>query len=495
MIRSVLIANRGEIALRIVRAVRDLGLRAIAVYSEADKLAPHVLLADEAYEIGPPRASESYLSVDRLIEAARVAQADAIHPGYGFLAERADFARAVEGAGIIFIGPTPETIAAMGDKTEARKRMAAAGVPIVPGITDPVSSASEALRASRTLGFPVLLKAASGGGGKGMRVVDRPGELERFFAAATREAEGAFGDGRIYVESYVDRPRHVEVQILADNYGNLVHLGERECSIQRRHQKLIEEAPSPLLTASERSDIGEVALTAARAVDYRGAGTVEFLYHNGDYYFLEMNTRLQVEHPVTELVTGIDLVEWQLRVASGEQLAFSQGDISLTGHAIECRITAEDPLAEFLPSTGTISHLEVPAGLGVRWDGGVSEGLEVSRHYDPLLGKLITHGPDRLSAIGRMTRALDELEVLGVKTSALFHRRVMEEKDFISGHISVAYVEEHQSILSPEVSEDYLVTAAVAAALMEDWHRSRHRTPRLNSENTGNRMSAWRNFR
>ncbi len=493
MIRSVLIANRGEIALRIVRAVRDLGLRAIAVYSEADKLAPHVLLADEAYEIGPPRASESYLSVDRLIEAAQVAQADAIHPGYGFLAERADFARAVEGAGIIFIGPTPETIAAMGDKTEARKRMAAAGVPIVPGITDPVSSASEALRASRILGFPVLLKAASGGGGKGMRVVDRPGELERFFAAATREAESAFGDGRIYVESYVDRPRHVEVQILADNYGNLVHLGERECSIQRRHQKLIEEAPSPLLTASERSDIGEVALTAARAVDYRGAGTVEFLHHNGNYYFLEMNTRLQVEHPVTELVTGIDLVEWQLRVASGEQLAFSQGDISLTGHAIECRITAEDPLAGFLPSTGTISHLEVPAGLGVRWDGGVLEGLEVSRHYDPLLGKLITHGPDRLSAIGRMTRALDELEVLGVKTSALFHRRVMEEKDFISGHISVAYIEEHQSILSPEVSEDCLVTAAVAAALMEDWHRSRHRTPRLNSENTGNRMSAWRN--
>ena len=492
VIHSVLIANRGEIALRIVRAVRDLGLRAITVYSEADKLAPHVLLADEAYEIGPPPASESYLCVDRLIEVARVAQADAVHPGYGFLAERADFAQAVESAGIIFIGPMPETIAAMGDKTEARKRMAAAGVPIVPGAIEAVSSASEALRASEELGFPVLLKAVSGGGGKGMRVVERPEELERSFTAATREAEGAFGDGRIYVESYVDRPRHVEVQILGDNYGNLVHLGERECSIQRRHQKLIEEAPSPLLTAQERSVIGEVALTAARAVDYRGAGTVEFLYQGDNYYFLEMNTRLQVEHPVTELITGIDLVEWQLRVASGEPLGFSQGDITLTGHAIECRITAEDPLAGFLPSTGTISHLEVPAGLGVRWDGGVLEGLEVSRHYDPLLGKLITHGSDRLSAVVRMARALDELEVVGVKTSAFFHRRVMEETDFLAGNLSVAYLDEHPDVLSPRASEDDLVIAAAAAALMEDYHRRRHRSPRFNRGNAGNQMSAWR---
>lgn len=491
MIHSVLIANRGEIALRIVRAVHDLGLRAIAVYSEADKLAPHVLLADEAHEIGPAPASESYLCVDRLIEVAHVAQADAVHPGYGFLAERADFAKAVESAGIIFIGPTPETIAAMGDKTEARKRMAAAGVPIVPGATEAVSSATEALRASEKLGFPVLLKAASGGGGKGMRVVERSEELERLFTAATREAEAAFGDGRIYVESYVNRPRHVEVQILGDNHGNLVHLAERECSIQRRHQKLIEEAPSPLLTAQERSTIGDVALKAARAVDYRGVGTVEFLYQSGNYYFLEMNTRLQVEHPVTELVTGIDLVEWQLRVASGEPLGFSQGDITLTGHAIECRITAEDPLAGFLPSTGTISHLEVPAGSGVRWDGGVQEGLEVSRYYDPLLGKLITFGSDRLSAIGRMSRALDELEVVGVKTSVLFHRRVMGETDFLSGDLSVAYLEEHPDLLLPDASEDSLVTAAIAAALMED-HRVRHRTPRLNSKNAGDQMSAWR---
>jgi acetyl-CoA carboxylase biotin carboxylase subunit len=491
LIRSVLVANRGEIALRIVRAARERGLRAVAVYSEPDRLAPHVLEADEAYAIGPAPAAESYLCGDRLIEVAKRAGADAIHPGYGFLSERAVFARSVEAAGLVFVGPAPDTIAAMGDKAEARRRMAAAGVPIVPGLVDPVADASEAERAARGLGFPVLLKAAAGGGGKGMRVVRAADEVARSFEAATREALAAFGDGSVYLERFVERPRHIEIQVLGDAHGNVIHLGERECSIQRRHQKLIEEAPSPTLSAAERSAMGEAAVAAARAVDYRSAGTVEFLYKDGEFFFLEMNTRLQVEHPVTELVTGIDLVEWQLRVAAGEALAFTQDDVRLQGHAIECRVTSEDPAGGFLPATGSISHLVVPGGPGVRWDGGIAQGQKITLHYDPLLAKLVTYGPDRSAAIARMTRALDELVISGVETSVPFHRRVMDEPHFRAGDFSIEYLEDHPELLSAELPEEELAAVALAAALLEEEYRSRHRSPRIGGSNRAG-MSAWR---
>ncbi len=490
LISSVLIANRGEIAVRLVRGARELGIRTIAVYSEADRLAPHVLDADEAYCIGPAPSSESYLRGDVLIRLALEQGAEAIHPGYGFLAERADFASAVEDAGLIFVGPAPDTIAAMGDKTEARRRMSKAGVPIVPGSAEAAADAREAERAAREIGFPVLLKATAGGGGKGMRVVRDAAELEKAFEAASREALGAFGDGSIYLERYLDRPRHIEIQVLGDAHGNVVHLFERECSIQRRHQKLIEEAPSSVLSPDERAAMGATAVRAAQAVDYRGAGTIEFLYEDGDFYFLEMNTRLQVEHPVTELVTGIDLVEWQFRVASGETLTFTQDDLGISGHAIECRVTSEDHLGGFLPSTGLISHLEIPSGPGVRWDGGIAQGAEVSLHYDPLLAKLIVHGSDRNAAIARMSRALDELVIEGIETCAPFHRRVMDEPDFRSGSLSVRYIEEHPELLEPYEPEEELIAAAIAAALLEDEHRL-HRAPRIGSGG-GPTMSAWR---
>jgi len=490
VIRTVLIANRGEIAVRVARALRERGLRAVAVYSEADRLAPHVLAADEAHLIGPAPSAESYLRADKLIGVARAAGADAIHPGYGFLSERADFARAVEEAGLVFVGPTADTIAAMGDKTEARRRMAEAGVPIVPGLTEPLADADEAERAAREIGFPVLLKAAAGGGGKGMRVVASAADVRSAFEAARREALGAFGDGSIYLERYLDRPRHIEIQVLGDEHGNVVHLGERECSIQRRHQKLIEEAPSTVLSASERQAMGEAAVRAACAVDYRGAGTVEFLHQDGTFYFLEMNTRLQVEHPVTELVTGIDLVEWQLRVAAGEPLAFGQGDVALRGHALECRITSEDPLGGFLPATGVVSHFEAPSGPGVRWDGGIQRGSEVSPHYDPLLGKLVTWGPDRDAAVARMARALDELVIAGLETSASFHRRVMDEPDFRAGSLSIRYLEEHPALLQPVPDAGDLRAAAVVAAVLEEQDRGRA-APRIGAAGA-NGLSAWR---
>jgi acetyl-CoA carboxylase biotin carboxylase subunit len=490
LIGSVLIANRGEIAVRIARGARECGIRTIAVYSEADRLAAHVLEADEAYCIGPAPSAESYLRGDAILELALAKGVESIHPGYGFLAERADFAAAVEAAGLIFIGPLSETIAAMGDKTEARRRMAAAGVPIVPGLTDAVASPDEAAEAADTIGYPVLLKALAGGGGKGMRVVEAPDDLKRAFEAASREALAAFGDGSVYLERYLARPRHIEIQVLGDAHGNVVHLAERECSIQRRHQKLIEEAPSPVLSEEDRARMGETAVRAAQAVDYRGAGTIEFLYENGEFFFLEMNTRLQVEHTVTELVTGLDLVEWQFRVASGEKLTFAQEDVRLSGHAIECRITSEDHIGGFLPSTGTVKHLEVPTGPGVRWDGSVLEGGEVSLHYDPLLAKLIVSAPTRIGAIDRMARALDELVIAGVETCAPFHRRVMDEADFRSGDFTIRYLEEHPDLLEPDYPEDQLVPAAIAAAMLEDEHR-RRRAPRMRM-NSGSPMSAWR---
>ena len=491
MIRSLLVANRGEIAVRIVRAARERGIRTVAVFSEPDRLAPHVLEADEAYPIGPAAPAESYLRGDKLIEVAKASGAEAIHPGYGFLAERASFAQAVEDSGLIFVGPSAETIAAMGDKTEARRRMADAGVPIVPGLTETVSDAGEAAAAAVQIGFPVLLKAAAGGGGKGMRVVEAEADIERAFESAQREALAAFGDDSMYLERYLDQPRHIEIQLLGDAQGNVVHLGDRECSIQRRHQKLIEEAPSPALSPEARAAMGEAAVRAAKAVDYRSAGTVEFLYQDGDFFFLEMNTRLQVEHPVTELVTGLDIVDWQLRVASGELLDFRQEDVELRGHSIECRIVSEDPSAGFLPSTGVITRLETPTGPGIRWDGGVVEGFHVSPHYDPLLGKLIVHAPTRAAAISRMARALDALVLSGVESSAPFLRRVMDEADFRSGSFSVRYLEQHPELVEFADSGCALRVAAVTAALLEEEDRRLHRTLRIGVKGS-NAISAWR---
>ncbi len=488
---KILIANRGEIAVRIIRACRELGIATVAVHSEPDALAPHVLLADEAVLVGPAPSAESYLRVDRLLEAAQATGAQAIHPGYGFLAERAPFADAVEGAGLVYLGPTAETIRAMGDKTEARRRMQAAGVPIVPGMVEPLASAAAALAAAAEMGYPVLLKASAGGGGKGMRVVEEPDDLVRAFEGAAREAAAAFGDGAVYLERYLTRPRHIEIQVLGDTHGHVVHLGERECSVQRRHQKLVEEAPSAVLSPSERAAMGAAAVLAAEAVDYRGAGTVEFLYQDGAFFFLEMNTRIQVEHPVTELVTGIDLVEWQIRVAAGQPLAFTQADVSLQGHAIECRVTSEDPFHGFLPSTGRLSRLEIPSGPGVRWDGGIAEGFEVGLHYDPLLGKLIVHADTRAAALARMARALDELVIRGVDTCLPFHRRLVRDPDFQAGHLTIRFLEEHPELLEPGPAggADSRL-AAVAAALLEHGHRAVRQSPRIGTPSGG--LSPWR---
>ncbi|MDT8367687.1 MAG: acetyl-CoA carboxylase biotin carboxylase subunit [Longimicrobiales bacterium] len=493
MFEKVLVANRGEIAIRILRAAREMGIRTVAVYSEADRAAPHLRFADEAIEIGPAASAESYLRIDRILEAAARTGAEAIHPGYGFLAERAEFARAVEDAGLVFVGPSPETIEAMGDKTAARRRMDAAGVPIVPGIVDPARTAADALEAAREIGFPVLLKAAAGGGGKGMRVVETPDAVERAFEAAGREALAAFGDDAVYVERYLARPRHIEIQVLGDAHGQVVHLGERECSLQRRHQKLVEEAPSAVLDSGARAAMGDAAVRAAAAVNYRGAGTIEFLWEDGEFWFLEMNTRLQVEHPVTELVTGIDLVQWQFRVAAGEALSFEQDDVRFDGHAIECRITAEDPDGGFLPSTGRIGHLRLPEGAGVRWDGAIAEGYEVGLHYDPLLGKLIVHAPDRTLAIDRMARALDEFELTGVAHAAPFHRRVMRHEAFRAGDLSIRFLEEHPDLTSPAApDEDLALAAAVSAILLEEDRRTSASPRRLARDGGGVDLGSWR---
>ncbi len=490
MIESVLVANRGEIALRVIRGARELGIRTIAVFSEADRDSPHVVHADEAVLIGPAAASRSYLDIGRVLGAAHATGAAAVHPGYGFLAERADFARAVADAGLVFVGPAAETIRAMGDKTEARRRMADAGVPVVPGTASPLGSGSEACEVASEVGLPVVLKAAAGGGGKGMRVVRRLDEVAAAFDAAAREARAAFGDGSVYVERFLERPRHIEVQLFGDGFGNVVHLHERECSIQRRHQKLIEEAPSSLLGPEERRAVGEAAVRAARAVNYVGAGTVEFLYRDGEFFFLEMNTRLQVEHPVTEFVTGIDLIEWQFRVASGEAIPMRQSEIPLRGHAIECRITSESPFDGFLPATGTVRHLAVPGGPGVRWDGGVGVGSEIGLHYDPLLGKLIAWAPDRELAIRRMKRALGELTIAGVSTCAPLLRRILDEPDFLAGRLSTAYLTEHPELFDGGLDDASHTAAVAAAALLEHERRAAVPVPRIRRR--GVRFSEWR---
>jgi acetyl-CoA carboxylase, biotin carboxylase subunit len=442
MFKKILIANRGEIAVRVIRACREMDISPVAVYSEADASALHVRLADEAYLLGPAPSVESYLRIDRVVEAARESGAEAVHPGYGFLAENAEFARAVAAAGLVFIGPPPEAMELMGSKTSARRAAAAAGAPVVPGTNEALTSIEDARETARAVGYPVMLKAAAGGGGKGMRLVASEAELPSAFETARSEAASAFGDPSVYIEKAVERPRHIEIQIFSDARGNFVHLGERECSIQRRHQKVIEECPSPIDDPSLREAMGEAAVRVARAAGYVGAGTVEFLVSDvtRDFYFLEMNTRLQVEHPVTELVTGFDLVREQIRVAAGLSLSFTQADVRLTGHAVECRVYAEDPEQNFMPSPGRIAHLRVPAGPCVRDDGGVYEGAEVSIHYDPLISKLATWGRTRAEAIERMRRALDEYAVGGIKTTLPFFREVMRDEEFVAGRLDTGFI-------------------------------------------------------
>jgi acetyl-CoA carboxylase biotin carboxylase subunit len=471
---KVLVANRGEIALRVIRACHELGVEAVAVYSEADARAPHVREADEAVLLGPPPSSESYLKGDAIIAAAQKTGAEAVHPGYGFLSEREWFARAVRDAGLVWVGPPAEAIAAMGSKTAARLLAMKAGTPVVPGTTTALRDADEAAEVAEQFGYPVLLKAAAGGGGKGMRVVHERGELASSLQGAQREAKNAFGDDAVYVEKYILGPRHVEIQVLGDQHGTMLHLGERECSIQRRHQKMIEEAPSVAVTAELRARMGAAAVAAARAAGYTNAGTCEFLLDaNGDFYFLEMNTRIQVEHPVTELVTGIDLVQWQLRIAAGERLPFVQDEIVPRGWAIECRITSEDPANGFLPSTGRVSYLHLPSGPGVRWDGGIEKESEITLFYDPMLAKLIVHAPTREQAIARMHRALLELTIDGVDTSRDFHLRMMENGDFRRGDIGIQWLERHlDELLGQKPDADRAVRAAIAAALLAERDRS-----------------------
>lgn len=469
MIRKILIANRGEIALRIIRACQELGLETVAVYSTPDRLAPHVLYADEAYHIGEAQSAKSYLRIDKIIQTATDAGCDAIHPGYGFLSENADFSKAVRDAGLTFVGPNPEAIRVMGDKVAARRKVRSAGVPVVPGLEEPAENAEEAAEVARDIGFPVLVKAVGGGGGKGMRIVKAEGDLENALNTASNEAKSAFGDPRVYVEKYLEEPHHIEIQILADQHGNVIHLNERECSVQRRYQKIIEESPSPFMTEELRQEMGKAAVETARACDYINAGTVEFLVDkHHKFYFLEMNTRLQVEHPVTEQVTNVDLVKAQIAVANGEKLLWKQDDIKVQGHAIECRVYAEDARHNFAPSTGKITDMHIPDGMGVRFDGGIYDGLAITPYYDPMIGKLICWGDNREEALNRMRRALREFSISGVQTSLGFCASVLEHHAFNEGkydtHILEEYLDEILALSREDASDVPAGLAAVAFA-------------------------------
>ncbi|WP_069742602.1 acetyl/propionyl/methylcrotonyl-CoA carboxylase subunit alpha [Streptomyces sp. EN23] len=468
MFDTVLVANRGEIAVRVIRTLREQGVRSVAVFSDADADARHVREADTAVRIGPPPAAESYLNVPALLEAARRTGAQAVHPGYGFLAENAEFAQACADAGLVFIGPPAAAIALMGDKIRAKETVAAYGVPVVPGSSGSGLTDAQLEEAARGIGTPVLLKPSAGGGGKGMRLVRDAAVLGEEIAAARREARASFGDDTLLVERWIDRPRHIEIQVLADAHGNVIHLGERECSLQRRHQKIIEEAPSVLLDEATRAAMGEAAVQAARSCGYVGAGTVEFIVPGNDpssYYFMEMNTRLQVEHPVTELITGLDLVEWQLRVAAGEHLPYAQQDISLTGWAIEARVCAEDPSRGFLPSGGTVLALREPQGGGVRTDSGLSEGVPVGSLYDPMLSKVIAYGPDRATALRKLRAALADTVILGVPTNAGFLRRLLAHPDVVAGNLDTGLVEREAEGLVPDGVPDEVYAAGAAVRL------------------------------
>ena len=489
---KILIANRGEIAVRIIRACWEMGIRTVAVYSDADRTAPHVRFAHEAYNIGPPSPLQSYLDIERVLDAARRSGAEAIHPGYGFLAENAQFASACRDAGVTFIGPPPEAMGMLGDKVRARQLMTDAGVPVVPGTPPLPQDPDEVAGLAKKLGFPVLLKAAAGGGGRGMRIVRGEGEIESRLAQARGEAATAFGNDTIFMEKYVERPRHIEVQILADGQGNCIHLGERECSIQRRHQKLIEECPSPVIDEKTRAEVGALAIKAVQASGYVNAGTVEFLRgDDGSFYFMEVNARLQVEHPVTEEVTGVDLVKAMIRVAAGEKLPWSQDDIRPRGHSIECRIIAEDPARNFMPAPGTITGLRTPAGPGVRYDDATYAGWTVPVHYDPMIAKLVSWGRDRREAIERMTRALNELRIDGLTTSVPFHRRVMRNRAFVAGELHTGFLDEHPDLLEND-ADDWLEEIAVIAASVAHHRRVETRSARDSGAAAGGPASMWK---
>ena len=498
-IRRVLVANRGEIAVRVMRTCKERGLGTVAVYSDADRLAPHVLMADHAVAIGPAPARESYLVIDKILAACRASGADAVHPGYGFLSENEDFADACAAAGITFIGPRADAIRIMGSKTEARRAVSAAGTPVVPGDNGPGGAgfpdAASALAAAERIGFPVLIKAAAGGGGKGIRLVAAAPDFAAAFDGARREAAGAFGDDTVYVEKAILRPRHIEIQVFGDAHGHVVHLGERDCSIQRRHQKVIEEAPSPVVGPELRARMGAAAVAAAGAVNYLGAGTCEFLLAaDGSFYFLEMNTRLQVEHPVTEMIHGVDLVGWQLDVAEGKPLPLDQAGIDARrrGHALECRVYAEDPV-KFLPSPGLITHLRVPDGPWIRNDSGCYEGAEIPVHYDPMISKLVVWGEDRAQAVARMRRALDEYIVRGIETNLPFHRRCLRHPAFVAGDYDTGFIGREAAALAPSADADETLAAVLAAALDRVVGRPAGATAALTAEvPASSAPSAWR---
>ncbi|QQR86128.1 MAG: acetyl-CoA carboxylase biotin carboxylase subunit [Flavobacteriales bacterium] len=467
-IKKLLVANRGEIALRVMRSAKEMGIRTVAVHSEADRHAPFVRFADEAVCIGPPPSKESYLVFDKIIKVCTDLKVDAVHPGYGFLSENGDFCRALEKAGVTFVGPSPHAMKVMGDKLAAKEAVKNHGVPLVPGTEGAVSGLEEAMKVAKTITFPILIKAAAGGGGKGMRIVEKESELKEGLERAISEAQNAFGDGSVFIEKYVAGPRHIEVQVMADQQGNTLYLFERECSVQRRHQKVVEEAPSAVLTPELRKRMGEAAVAVAKSVDYTGAGTVEFLLdEKGNFYFMEMNTRLQVEHPVTEMITGLDLVKLQIRVAEGEPLPMKQEDLKINGHAIEIRVYAEDPANNFLPDIGTLTTYRPPQGSGVRVDDGFEEGMTIPIHYDPMIAKLITHGATREEAISRMERAIDDYAIAGVETTLPFCRFTMGHKAFRSGQYDTHFVRDHfkQEFLLGSDEGERAAAALVAGAL------------------------------
>ncbi len=483
-INKILVANRGEIALRIMRTAQKMGIKTVAVYSDADREAPHVRFADEAVHIGNSPSSESYLNMDKIVEAALKTKSQAIHPGYGFLSENAVFAQLVTDNGITFIGPNPYAIKVMGNKLEAKEAVKGYNIPMVPGIEESITDISLARKVSEQIGFPILIKASAGGGGKGMRVVQQPSELPEQMERAISEAKAAFGDGSVFLEKYIECPRHIEIQILADTYGNIIHLFERECSIQRRHQKVVEEAPSAVLTPKIRAAMGEAAIKVAKACDYVGAGTVEFLLDSDkNFYFLEMNTRLQVEHPVTELITGIDLVEQQIKIARNEKLEFSQEDLSIKGHALEVRVYAEDPLDNFLPSMGTLETYIRPKGKGIRLDDGFEEGMTIPIYYDPMLAKLITYGKDREEAIQLMIGAISEYKIKGISTTLPFGKFVCEHQAFSSGEFDTHFVKNYYTpeLLLQQYTEEREIAAMVGLKLFLE-HRDKLKVP--NNENS-----------
>ena len=495
-INKILVANRGEIALRIMRTAREMGISTVAIYSEADRNTPHVRYADEAVCVGPPPAKESYLRADKIIQICHDLGVDAVHPGYGFLSENAEFSRAVSEAGLIFIGPSPQSIEVMGSKIAAKQAARRMNVPLVPGVDEAITDRSAAKLTAAQVGYPVLIKASAGGGGKGMRVVENPEEFDEQMDRAVSEAVQSFGDGSVFIEKYITKPRHIEIQVMADQHGNVVHLFERECSIQRRHQKVVEEAPSSVLTPQIRDAMGQCAVDVARGCNYHGAGTVEFIVdENLDFYFLEMNTRLQVEHPVTELITGVDLVKEMIWVAEGKPLSFAQADLSIRGHALEIRVCAEDPANNFLPDVGTLHTYVRPQGNGVRVDDGMEQGMEISIYYDPMIAKLVTYGKDRTEAIEKMRRAIDEYQIVGVQTTLPFCRFVMDHEAFLSGQFDTRFVGLYfkPEVLLAEPDHDEM---NVAAALVG--HLMLNQTPAPSREKASilpEQTSQWRTNR